>query len=566
MADQVATNPDSSRRTELSSSGDGGADRGRVSSGEIELRQRWYQAHVGRFVADQGHYQEAKDATDGFRTSADVALGLLADLRRTGDLDRFISDIRKWAVAPGTLDFNGFAGQLLLNQLYDRTDEPQRFTHLLVESLTVPASDQEAVEKLTSMVDYVKSIKVGAHPAPGSVPFLLSYFWGLADWDRWPVMWASAVRFIEFSTGESFPGDPPEKYRVFVKRVRELTSDHLEFEITAAWWQNQRPVFVDEVLADRAAFGLDTETAVEGDLEINARALVSIAKYWGKRLAGDVAEALGPPVKVAVPKDSSARPDLWVDWRIKEVAENGLSMRLWVNDQGVAVALRPGKKQRDWWNEAAPMFAAGNYPASPVLEVAESQLGQEDVRFFQFRGEFVYGRWFDRKEFHDLDLAGNLVEVAGLLKPMFDELLALAKGTPKEPPVGGDEMPGTGESDTDDDTDPIEALAEELLIQKGFLDDAVAPLEDKGQVIFYGPPGTGKTYLARKLAEVLAPDPSRRALVQFHPSSSYEDFFEGYRPEAVDGDMTHRLTPGPLALMGLYASKLGRRVLIFVTG
>ena len=109
--------------------------------------------------------------------------------------------------------------------------------------------------------------------------------------------------------------------------------------------------------------------------------------------------------------------------------------------------------------------------------------------------------------------------------------------------------PVTGQSDTDDDTDPIEALAEELLVQRGFLDDAVALLEDKGQVIFYGPPGTGKTYLARKLAEVLASDPSRRALVQFHPSSSYEDFFEGYRPEADEGDMNYRLTPGPLALM-----------------
>ena len=74
-------------------------------------------------------------------------------------------------------------------------------------------------------------------------------------------------------------------------------------------------------------------------------------------------------------------------------------------------------------------------------------------------------------------------------------------------------------------------------------------LEDKGQVIFYGPPGTGKTYLARQLAEALAPDPTRRSLVQFHPSTSYEDFFEGYRPEDTDdGAMSYRLTRGPLAL------------------
>ena len=74
-------------------------------------------------------------------------------------------------------------------------------------------------------------------------------------------------------------------------------------------------------------------------------------------------------------------------------------------------------------------------------------------------------------------------------------------------------------------------------------------------MIFYGPPGTGKTYLARKLAEALAPDPTRRSLVQFHPSTSYEDFFEGYRPEVgADGQMTYRLVPGPLAQIAARAA------------
>ena len=56
-------------------------------------------------------------------------------------------------------------------------------------------------------------------------------------------------------------------------------------------------------------------------------------------------------------------------------------------------------------------------------------------------------------------------------------------------------------------------------------------LKEKGQLIFYGPPGTGKTYLADRFAAALQPDPERRMLVQFHPSMSYEDFFEGYRPQ-----------------------------------
>ena len=104
---------------------------------------------------------------------------------------------------------------------------------------------------------------------------------------------------------------------------------------------------------------------------------------------------------------------------------------------------------------------------------------------------------------------------------------------------------------------PLAELADELLVDLEFLDDIVELLKDKGQVILYGPPGTGKTYLARKLAEALAPDDSCRALVQFHPSTSYEDFFEGYRPAKTgkDGNIRYELTPGPLARLAERASE-----------
>ena len=101
----------------------------------------------------------------------------------------------------------------------------------------------------------------------------------------------------------------------------------------------------------------------------------------------------------------------------------------------------------------------------------------------------------------------------------------------------------------------LDGLARELLVDTQFLTDIVELLKDKRQVILYGPPGTGKTYLARGLAKTLAPDESCRALVQFHPSTSYEDFFEGYRPAGTDdgGGIHYELTPGPLARMAQQA-------------
>ena len=103
----------------------------------------------------------------------------------------------------------------------------------------------------------------------------------------------------------------------------------------------------------------------------------------------------------------------------------------------------------------------------------------------------------------------------------------------------------------------LAAVAARLLVEVGFLEDIVELLEDKGQVILYGPPGTGKTYLAQELVKELAPDESCRTLVQFHPSTSYEDFFEGYRPAGATGGggIRYELTPGPLARMAKRASE-----------
>ena len=94
----------------------------------------------------------------------------------------------------------------------------------------------------------------------------------------------------------------------------------------------------------------------------------------------------------------------------------------------------------------------------------------------------------------------------------------------------------------------LEVLSQRLYFEdSSSLQNIVALLEKKKQIIFQGPPGTGKTYVAKELANCLAGADGSVRIVQFHPSYSYEDFVQGLRPRvSADGQLGYELVEGPL--------------------
>jgi hypothetical protein len=98
-------------------------------------------------------------------------------------------------------------------------------------------------------------------------------------------------------------------------------------------------------------------------------------------------------------------------------------------------------------------------------------------------------------------------------------------------------------------------LADDLHLPQEWLQQNILDLlAEKKQLIFYGPPGTGKTFVAQRIGQHLAESGGHTRLVQFHPSYTYEDFFEGYRPvSSDDGDVNFKLTPGALREIAKHA-------------
>ena len=728
-----------------------------ASPQEVEFRRRWYEAHARRARSDidQGHYS---DTMPDFLATGAQALEIRDRLASSGDLDRFKTEQDGWA-RENDVGFKGPIGAMFINSLVNNTDDRDSLTRLLVSSLTAPTNRESAAQKIDAMVDHVNRIRVGAHPAPASAAFVLSFFWGLEQPREWPTFWPNDRRFLAASTGTKFSGSPSERYLEFFDLVAELDENCERFATVSTWWATTRPVFLDPVLVDRCDYGIHNrnEESIES-LKSNADAIVAIADYLGRELVDDLSEAAGRQLGTGrLPalwtSGGWGRPDLWVDWKAEGPERRKTALRLWITHKGAAIGVVPG------WDKggkpkAQEVIRSAQVPGFRMIERGD----RDDMELYGSTGSFFYGRSYRSDDLAGLDLRAEATKVATAARPVIDALVSAAQredhpdtlpgpdpltgaveeflrdtgyptahdeeqrthqlrfrdmlltenagtarlsrlrriwtsreyGYPgmqshlnatvnaadgdeyqrildtfdylcwgddddaeridnvlKKPkyrvrglgeavslkllaichpdrylcvyPYSGEQgklrmlkalglpeppreatrgqkhvesndrlrrriepfFPGDPwgimcflywhidnldrEETPDDEPDPLDAAAEDLLIERSLLDDIVELLRDKGQVILYGPPGTGKTYLAQRLAAALAPKAEDRALVQFHPSTSYEDFFEGYRPEeGADGQIIYRLTPGPLARMAERAAQHPQRRQVMV--
>ena len=108
-----------------------------------------------------------------------------------------------------------------------------------------------------------------------------------------------------------------------------------------------------------------------------------------------------------------------------------------------------------------------------------------------------------------------------------------------------------------------EALRDVFMSREEF-ERILADWRRKKNLVLEGPPGVGKTFLARRLAYALLGerDERRVAMVQFHQSTSYEDFIRGWRPG--EGDERFELVDGVFHEFCIEAGRDPTRGYVFI--
>lgn len=155
--------------------------------------------------------------------------------------------------------YSGTSGGMFFNLLLDanETDRDIDLPGLLRDVLTAPGDREDAADKFERFLDIVNRLKVQTPedqmpPAPGNVPYFLSYYWQLQEPDTYPIYYKSMrVAFADLDIWEP-SGEHLQDYLEFWdlnEEIREVLDAHTnrdihlwDIERLCLYWNNREVI------------------------------------------------------------------------------------------------------------------------------------------------------------------------------------------------------------------------------------------------------------------------------------------------------------------------------------
>lgn len=162
-------------------------------------------------------------------------------MKGASDIYEFKTNIDSFNKRNNLWGFTAIKGQMFFNQLVKNNEHNiTKLTSLIKQTISEPDDLTEALKKIEKLEKFCSTIYNKAEdkrkaPKPSSVPYFLSYFWQINDYEKWPIFYTSLLEaFKEIGIWEQ-QETQKDTYKHFYhlnEEIKKVLSTYIKKKIT----------------------------------------------------------------------------------------------------------------------------------------------------------------------------------------------------------------------------------------------------------------------------------------------------------------------------------------------